>query len=76
MALALWSAVIDTGRNGTGAPGNDRPFCSQDDRDPDLIGGGARHGSFAYRLRKDRRPHGDGQRPQQLGKPTDGQRPQ
>ena len=63
MALALCSAVIETERNGTGVTGNDRPFRSQDDRDPDLIGPGVRHGSLAHRVRKDRHPLADGQRP-------------
>ena len=34
------------------------------DRDQDLIGPDARHGSFVYRLRKHRRPVADGQGPQ------------
>ena len=33
----------------------------QDDRDHDLIGPDARHGSLVYRLRKDCRPLADGQ---------------
>ena len=48
----------------------------QDDRDQDLIGPGARHGSLVYRLSKDHRPIADGQGAQQLGKPADGRRPQ